>query len=143
MTDIMAALGLAQMKRYPELLQRRREIIERYNKAFSDYPVTFLNHYTADASSSGHLYLLRLNGKNREELNAIIEQMAEMEIATNVHYKPLPLLSAYKNLGFKNEDYPNANDLYENAISLPLHTKLTDEQIDYVVESLGKCLGIR
>lgn len=143
MTDIMAALGLAQMKRYPELLQRRREIIERYNKAFSDYPVTFLNHYTADASSSGHLYLLRLNGKNREELNAIIEQMAEMEIATNVHYKPLPLLSAYKNLGFKNEDYPNANDLYENEISLPLHTKLTDEQIDYVVESLGKCLGIR
>ena len=129
MTDIMASLGLAQLRRYPGLLARRREIIDRYNEALKDENVTVLNHYGDNHASSGHLYLVRLNGKTREECNAIITKMAERGVATNVHYKPLPMLSAYNRLGFSIEDYPNAYDLFANEITLPLHTNLTDDEV--------------
>lgn len=140
MTDIMASLGLAQLRRYPGLLTRRREIIDRYNEALKDENVTVLNHYGDNHASSGHLYLVRLNGKTREECNAIITKMAERGVATNVHYKPLPMLSAYKKLGFSIEDYPNAYDLFANEITLPLHTKLTDEEVEYVIEMFKECI---
>lgn len=140
MTDIMASLGLAQLRRYPGLLARRREIIDRYNEALKDENVTVLNHYGDNHASSGHLYLVRLNGKTREECNAIITKMAERGVATNVHYKPLPMLSAYKNLGFSIEDYPNAYELFANEITLPLHTKLTDEEVEYVIEMFKECI---
>lgn len=140
MTDIMASLGLAQLRRYPGLLARRREIIDRYNEALKDENVTVLNHYGDNHASSGHLYLVRLNGKTREECNAIITKMAERGVATNVHYKPLPMLSAYKRLGFSIEDYPNAYDLFANEITLPLHTKLTDEEVEYVIKMFKECI---
>lgn len=140
MTDIMASLGLAQLRRYPGLLARRREIINRYNEALKDENVTVLNHYGDNHASSGHLYLVRLNGKTREECNAIITKMAERGVATNVHYKPLPMLSAYKNLGFSIEDYPNAYELFANEITLPLHTKLTDEEVEYVIKMFKECI---
>lgn len=140
MTDIMASLGLAQLRRYPQLLERRKEIIEKYNAALKDENVTVLNHYDKNHASSGHLYLVRLNGKNREECNAVITKMAEKGVATNVHYKPLPMLSAYKKLGFSIEDYPNAYDLFTNEITLPLHTKLTDEEVEYVLECFKECI---
>ncbi len=140
MTDIMASLGLVQLRRYPDILRRRREIIEKYNKGLKSLPVSVLVHYGEDFSSSGHLYLVRINGKTREECNEIINKMGEHGVATNVHYKPLPLLTAYKNLGFDIEDYPNAYELYENAITLPLHTKLTDEEIEYVIDIFKKCI---
>ncbi len=140
MTDIMAALGLAQMKRYPDILARRKEIIEKYNEGLKNLPVSVLEHFGNDFVSSGHLYLVRVHDKTREECNKIIEKMAEYGIATNVHYKPLPLLSAYKNQGFNIKDYPNACAMFENEITLPLHTKLTDEEIDYVIDSFVKCV---
>ena len=140
MTDIMASLGLAQLKRYPQILARRKEIIEKYNNALKDENVTVLEHYTEDNQSSGHLYLVRVNGKTREECNKIIEKMAEKGVATNVHYKPLPMLSAYKNLGFNIKDYPNAYAMFENEITLPLHTKLTDEDVEYIIKSFKECL---
>lgn len=140
MTDIMASLGLAQLRRYPRLLARRREIINRYNEALKDENVTVLNHYGDNHASSGHLYLVRLNGKTREECNAIITKMAERGVATNVHYKPLPMLSAYKKLGFSIEDYPNAYELFANEITLPLHTKLTDEEVEYVIKMFKECI---
>lgn len=140
MTDIMAAIGLVQLQRYPEILKRRREIIEMYDEGLKDVPVTVLKHYGEDFASSGHLYLVRVNGKNREQCNQIIEKMAEMGIGINVHYKPLPLLSAYKNMGFEIKDYPNAYALYENAITLPLHTKLTNEEVQYVIRAFKECL---
>ena len=140
MTDIMASLGLAQLRRYPQMLAKRKKIIERYNEAFKEENVTVLNHYDEYHASSGHLYLVRLNGKSREECNKIIIKMAEKGVATNVHYKPLPMLSAYKNLGFSIEDYPNAYALFENEITLPLHTKLTDEDVDYVIKVFKECL---
>lgn len=133
MTDIMAALGLVQMERYPEMLKRRQEIVARYNEALKDLPVAVLNHKSDDHCGSHHLYLVRLLGKTREEANRVIEQMAERGIATNVHYKPLPMMTAYKSLGFDIKDYPNAYHLFENEITLPLHTCLTDEQVDYVI----------
>lgn len=135
MTDIMAALGLVQMERYPELLKRRYEIVARYNEALKDLPVAVLNHKDADHCSSHHLYLVRLLGKTREETNKVIEQMAERGIATNVHYKPLPMMTAYKSLGFDIKDYPNAFHLFENEVTLPLHTSLTDEMVDYVISN--------
>ena len=141
MTDIMAAIGLAQIERYPSLLARRREIIRKYDEGLSKYGVTVLKHYGENFSSSGHLYLVRVKGKSRQECNEIINRMAESGVATNVHYKPLPLLTAYKNLGFDMEDYPNAYAMYENEITLPLHTKLTDEEVDYVVDTFGKSLS--
>ena len=140
MTDIIASLGLVQLRRYPNLLKRRREIIEKYNEAFKDENVTVLEHYTDTDQSSGHLYLVRVNGKTREECSKIIEKMAEKGVATNVHYKPLPLLTAYKNLGFDIKDYPNAYHMFENEITLPLHTKLSDEDVDYIIKSFKECL---
>ncbi|NPV45257.1 MAG: DegT/DnrJ/EryC1/StrS family aminotransferase [Firmicutes bacterium] len=135
MTDIMASLGLAQLKRYLEILERRRQIIEMYDKALLSDKVDVLKHYGKDFSSSGHLYLVRLLGKDEIYRNKVIKKMAEKGIATNVHYKPLPMHTAYKNLGFDIKDYPNAFDMYKNEITLPLHTLLTDEQVEYVIET--------
>ena len=135
MTDIMAALGLVQMERYPKLLERRHEIVAKYNDALKDCNVAVLNHKDADHCSSHHLYLVRLLGKSREETNKVIEQMAERGIATNVHYKPLPMMTAYKALGFDIKNYPNAYHLFENEVTLPLHTCLTDEDVDYVISN--------
>lgn len=140
MTDIMAAIGLAQMRRYPGLLARRKEIIEKYNEGLRGLSVDVLQHYGDDFASSGHLYLTRIQGKKREECNEIIKRMAEYGVATNVHYKPLPMLSAYKKLGFDIQDYPNAYALFENAITLPLHTQLTDEEVDYIIDIFKKCV---
>lgn len=136
MTDIMAGIGLAQIERYHELLNRRRTIIEKYNEAFQNYPVQILNHYHDDTNGSGHLYILRILGKTDSERREIIAKMAEKGIACNVHYKPLPMMTAYKNLGFDITHYPNALDFYQNEITLPLHTLLTDDDVDYIIASL-------
>ena len=138
MTDIMASLGLAQFRRYPQLLQRRKEIIEKYNEGLKDLDIEVLEHYGEHHTSSGHLYLTRLNGRNRQECNEVIAKMAEVEIATNVHYKPLPMMTAYKNLGFDIKDFPNAYHMFENEITLPLYTRLTDEQIEFVISTFRK-----
>ncbi len=151
MTDIMAALGLVQMERYPSILNRRYEIVKRYNAAIDDLNdnlgvnvndnlnlnkgVAYFNHVGEDHCSSHHLYLVRLLGKSREDANKVIEQMAERGIACNVHYKPLPMMTAYKALGFDIKDYPNAYHLFENEITLPLHTKLSDEDVEYVISN--------
>lgn len=135
MTDIMAAIGLVQLKRYPELLQRRKQIIERYDAAFSGLNISTLEHYGTDWSGSGHLYIIRLLGKTRTETNTVIEKMAERGIATNVHYKPLPMMTAYKALGYDINDFPNSYRMFENEITLPLHTRLTDEDVDYVIKN--------
>lgn len=135
MTDIMAALGLMQMERYPEMLNRRQQMVARYNEALKDLPVAVLNHKSANHCSSHHLYLVRLLGKTREETNRVIEEMAKRDIATNVHYKPLPMMTAYRALGFDIKDYPNAYHLFENEITLPLNTKMTDEMQEYVIEN--------
>ena len=135
MTDIMAALGLVQMERYEGLLKRRQEIVAKYNEALKDLNVAVLNHKGVDHCSSHHLYLVRLLGKTREDANKVIEQMAERGIACNVHYKPLPMMTAYKALGFDIKDYPNAYHLFENEVTLPLHTKLTDEDVEYVISN--------
>lgn len=140
MTDIMAAIGLAQLKRYPEMLRRRRLIIERYNDALKDCNVQVLNHYGEDHSSSGHLYLVRLLGKDCECRNNVIEKMAERGIACNVHYKPLPMMTAYKALGFDINDYPNAYNQYRNEVTLPLHTCLSDEDVEYVITNFKEII---
>ena len=141
MTDIMAALGLAQLRRYGNMLDRRLELVKKYDEAFSDLPVTVLKHYGDNFRSCCHLYLVNVLGKTREECNQIIEKMAEDGIATNVHYKPLPLLSAYKKRGFDIKDYPNAFARYSNIISLPLYSTMTDEEIDYVIDCFKKALS--
>ena len=133
MTDVVAAIGLVQMQRYKGMLARRRQMIERYNEAFKSLDVAVLNHYDTEHTSSGHLYLVRLSGKNREQTNHVIEQMAERGVATNVHYKPLPMMTAYKKLGFNIKDYPNAYHQFENEITLPLNTKMTDDDLEYVI----------
>ena len=135
MTDVMAGIGLAQLKRYPEMLYRRRQIIERYNEGLRGCDVQVLDHFGDDHSSSGHLYLVRLLGEDVEYRNAVIERMAERGIACNVHYKPLPMMTAYKNLGFDIANYPNAYNQYHNEITLPLHTSLTDEDVEYVISN--------
>lgn len=135
MTDIMAAIGLVQMKRYPSLLKRRKDIIDMYTQAIASEKAEVMQHYGDDFASSGHLMLVRLTGKGEQERNELITAMAERGIATNVHYKPLPLHTAYKNLGFSIEDYPNAYEMYHNEITLPLHTCLTDEQVRYVTDN--------
>ena len=135
MTDVMAGIGLAQLKRYPEMLYRRRQIIERYNEGLKGCDVQVLDHFGDDYSSSGHLYLVRLLGEDVEYRNAVIERMAERGIACNVHYKPLPMMTAYKNLGFDIANYPNAYNQYHNEITLPLHTSLTDEDVEYVISN--------
>ena len=143
MTDIMAAMGLVQFERYPEILTKRRNYVSMYNKAIDclnldsepDHKVVYLNHEDADHCSSHHLYLLRLIGRTREEVNRVIELMAERGIATNVHYKPLPMMTAYKALGFDIKDFPNAYCMYENEITLPLNTKMTEEDVEYVISN--------
>lgn len=140
MTDIMAAIGLAQMQRYPDLLARRRQIITRYNQVMDTLPVSYLRHYGEDFASSGHLYLVRLNGRDEQFRNDFIVKMAEREIATNVHYKPLPMHTAYKKLGFDIKDYPNAFAMYRNEVTLPLHTLLTDEQVEFLLETFAQLL---
>lgn len=135
MTDVLAGTGLAQVKRYPRLLKRRKEIIEKYDQAFRPLGIKSLNHFDQNHKSSGHLYISQIPGIDTEQRNKIIEEMAEKGIACNVHYKPLPLLTAYKNLGFEIKDYPNAYNHYKNEITLPLHTKLSDEEVDYIIES--------
>lgn len=143
MTDIMAALGLVQMARYQQLLERRYEIVKKFNEGIDNlndnlddnHKVVYLNHKDDEHCSSHHLYLLRLIGRTREETNRVIEMMAERGIATNVHYKPLPMMTAYKALGFDIKNYPNAYHLFENEITFPLHTKLGDEDVDYIIES--------
>ncbi len=135
MTDIMAGIGRAQLKRYPEMLHRRREIIGRYNDALKNSNVQVLDHYGPDHSSSGHLYIVRLLDMDVAERNDVIVKMAERGIACNVHYKPLPMMTAYKALGFDIADYPNAYDQYRNEVTLPLHTRLTDEDVEYVISN--------
>ena len=138
MTDIMAAIGLVQLKRYPEMLYRRRQIITRYNEALNELPVQVLNHYPKDdttTTSSGHLYITRLLGRTDQERRDVIVKMAERGIACNVHYKPLPMMTAYKALGFDINDYPNAYAQFVNEVTLPLHTRLTDEMVEYVISN--------
>lgn len=142
MTDIMASIGLAQLKRYELMLNRRHEIIARYDAALTgDGRAASMRHIEADARSSGHLYLLRLNGKSEDDRNAVIGQMAERGVACNVHYKPLPMFTAYRRLGFDISDFPNAYEMYHNEITLPLHTCLTEEQIAYVTDSMNSILA--
>lgn len=140
MTDIAAAMGLKQLDRYAGMLERRKDIISRYDAAFVPMGVSVLPHYTSDHTSSGHLYITRVPGITLEQRNEIIIKMAEAGIACNVHYKPLPMFTAYKQLGFRIEDYPNAYARFENEITLPLHTCLTDEQVEYVIENYTKIL---
>lgn len=135
MTDIMAGIGLAQLKRYPEMLRRRRQLIERYNVALAPYNVQVLEHYSNDHCSSGHLYMLRVMDASLEQRNEIIVKMAEMGIATNVHYKPLPMMTAYKALGFDIKDFPYAYEQYHNEVTLPLHTRLTDDDVEYILSN--------
>ncbi len=135
MTDIMAGIGLAQLKRYPELLRRRRLLIERDNVALEPYDVEALPHYGNDHCSSGHLYMVRINGASVEQRNRAIELMAERGVATNVHYKPLPMMTAYKALGYDIKDFPNAYEQYHNEMTLPLHTRLSDEDVEYILSN--------
>ena len=140
MTDIMAAIGLKQLERYPGLLQRRTEIIHRYDAALKPLGVETLTHFGEDYRSSGHLYITRVPNITEQQRNDIILKMAEREIACNVHYKPLPMMTAYKTLGFDIKDYPNAYKHYANEITLPLHTKLSDEDVAYVIENFTEIL---
>lgn len=133
MTDVMAAIGMAQFARYPEMLERRQQIIARYDAAFKPLGIEVLNHYADSYQSSGHLYLTRIPGISAEQRNEVIIKMAELGVACNVHYKPLPMHTAYKNLGFDIKDFPNAYDHFANEITLPLHTRLTDEDVKYVI----------
>ena len=138
MTDIMASLGIAQLKRYPNILERRKEIIKMYNEGLKDLNVSVLPHYTDINESCGHLYLVRILDFGEKERNEFIIKMAELGVATNVHYKPLPMHTGYKNLGFDIKDYPNAYNLYKNEVTLPLHTCLSDEDVFYVIECFNK-----
>lgn len=140
MTDIMAGIGIAQLKRYPEMLRRRRLMIERYNVAFADLPVEVLPHYGNDHSSSGHLYLVRIKGADSARRNSVIEQMALRGIATNVHYKPLPMMTAYRAMGYDIKDYPNAYAQFENEITLPLNTRMTDDDLEYVIRNFREII---
>lgn len=140
MTDITAAIGLAQMKRFPGMLARRKELITRYNEALKDENVDILAHFTDEYASSGHLYMVRLLGRTSEERNEIIRNMASRGIATNVHFKPLPMMTAYQRLGFDINDYPNAYHFFENEITLPLYTKLTDEQVEYLLRNFKEII---
>lgn len=151
MTDVVAAIGLIQYVRYPEMLEKRKKYIGIYNKAIdalnssldAAHQVAYLKHYTDDYESSGHLYLVRLQGRSREETNSVIEQMAERGIATNVHYKPLPMMTAYKAMGYGIKDFPNAFALFENEITLPLNTKMSEEDVEYVIQNFVEILSQR
>ena len=140
MTDVVAALGLVQFERYPGMLAKRKEMIARYDEALAPLGVKGLRHYTEDYASSGHLYICRLEGMHREQVNEVIEKMAERGVATNVHYKPLPMMTAYKKMGFDIKDYPNAFAAFDNEITLPLNTKMTMEDLEYVIECLTEIL---
>lgn len=135
MTDVVAAIGLIQFERYPEMLKKRKEYIEKFDKAFAELNVGLLKHYTDEYESSGHLYLVRLLGKSREDANKVIEQMAERGIACNVHYKPLPMMTAYKALGYDIKDFPNAYHMFENEVTLPLNTRMSEEDVEYVISN--------
>ena len=140
MTDIMAGIGLAQLSRYQGMLERRRQIIGVYDNALKNLPVAVLNHYGSNFAGSGHLYLTRLLGRTDQERREVIVKMAERGIACNVHYKPLPMMTAYKALGFDIKDFPNAYHLFENEVTLPLHTRLSDEDVAYVIENYVKVI---
>lgn len=135
MTDIMAGIGLAQLERYQGMLDRRHHIISVYDTALKDLPVAVLNHYGEDFAGSGHLYITRLLGRTDQERRDVIVKMAERGVACNVHYKPLPMMTAYKALGFDIKNYPNAYNLFLNEVTLPLHTRLTDEDVEYVISN--------
>ena len=143
MTDIQAAIGLKQLERYSSILQRRKEIILRYNDALLPYGVQSLIHYDNEIQSSGHLYLMRIPNITEQERNQIIVDLAECGVATNVHYKPLPMMTAYQKLGFSIDDYPNAYNQYCNEITLPLHTCLSDEDVDYVIQQVQTAFSKR
>lgn len=136
LTDIHAAIGLGQLERYPSMLERRHVIIKRYDELCKELAVSPLNHFKESCYSSGHLYLLRIDGYGEEERNQLIQKMAEAGIACNVHYKPLPMMTAYKKLGFNIEDFPNAYNQYKNEVTLPLHTLLSDEEVEYITSNL-------
>ncbi len=138
MTDITAAIGLKQLERYPALVERRKVIIGKYNEMCDSLGIAYLNHYGTNHSSSGHLYITRIPGISEETRNNIITEMAERGIACNVHYKPLPMMTAYKNLGWDIADYPNAFDFFRNEITLPLHTKLSDDDVNTVCENFSE-----
>ena len=140
MTDVVAAIGLIQFERYPEMLAKRKEMITRYDEALAPLGVKGLRHYTEDYTSSGHLYICRLEGMNREQVNGVIEKMAERGVATNVHYKPLPMMTAYKKMGFDIKDFPNAFAAFNNEITLPLNTKMTMEDLEHVIECMTEIL---
>ena len=140
MTDVMAAIGLVQMKRYPGLLARRRQLIETYNEALKDCNVALLDHFNEEHVSSGHLYLVRLLGRDSAYRNEVITEMARREIACNVHYKPLPMMTAYKALGFDIKDYPNAYHQFENEVTLPLHTRLIEEQVEFMLHNFKEII---
>lgn len=142
MTDIMAAIGIVQLKRYSKLLARRRQIIETYDKAFAGTKIKILDHFGDDHSGSGHLYITRVDGIDEQQRNAVITALASKGIATNVHYKPLAMFTGYKELGFDIKDYPNAYDLYRNEITLPLHTLLTDEEVQFIIDSYKEAAGV-
>ena len=142
MTDIMAAIGLKQLDRYPGLLARRKEIIARYDRVMDETGIVHMRHYDENYSSSGHLYLTRVPGIGEKERGEIIEKMAARGISTNVHYKPLPMMTAYRSLGFGIEDYPNSYDYYRNLITLPLHTRLSDEDVDYILENYKEIVSM-
>jgi dTDP-4-amino-4,6-dideoxygalactose transaminase len=137
MTDITAAIGLVQLRRYPEMLRRRRELVARYDEALSGLPVQTLSHYPSpDTASNGHLYMIRLLNRSQEERNELIRQMFERGVACNVHFKPLPMMTAYQRLGFYIKDFPHAYAMFENEVTLPLNTRMTDEQQQYVIDNL-------
>lgn len=141
MTDVHAAIGLGQIRRYDQILARKRKMVEQYDEAFQDLPVERLCHYTENYQSSGHLYVIRLIGKTREEANQFIIKLAEFGVASNVHYKPLPLHTAYHDLGFETKDYPHAIEQFSNEITLPLHTVLSDQDIEYVIWAVKKVVA--
>lgn len=140
MTDIMAAIGIAQLSRYKGILERRKEIIEKYNEGLKDCNVEVLEHYTDNTKSSGHLYLVRLVGKDEQYRNEFIKKLSDHGVPTNVHYKPLPMMTAYKNMGFDIKDFPNAYDMYKNEITLPLHTLLSDEDVEYIIKNMQEAI---
>lgn len=142
MTDIMAAIGIAQLKRYPSLLARRKDILSKYAQAFKDSKIGMIRHYGKDFAGSGHLCITRVDGADETTRNAIIVRLAEKGIASNVHYKPLPMFTGYRELGFDIADYPNAYDLYRNEITLPLHTLLSDEEVDYIIDAYKEAAGV-
>ncbi len=140
MTDITASIGLVQLRRYSDMLKRRREIIEYYNSELKILGIDYMHHYGDDFKSSGHLYISRMLGRDPDFRNKVISEMAELGVVTNVHYKPLPMLTAYKNLGYNINDFPNAYELFKNEMTLPLFSKMTDEQAEYVIECLRKII---